>query len=116
MSELLTGTFLIIVFFSMIRSATPLIFAALGGFRKLQVVRGIAAGVDLRSGMQPGRDVMTGRVKMNREAHLLPAVVPSLRTHRDPSGLLKDNVSPADGTRGVCGHQNPLQFLSPAEM
>jgi len=31
MSELLTGTFLIIVFFSMIRSATPLIFAALGG-------------------------------------------------------------------------------------
>jgi len=31
MSEILTGTFLIIVFFSMIRSATPLIFAALGG-------------------------------------------------------------------------------------
>src|SRR6187399_2214615 len=31
MSELFTGTFLIIVFFSMIRSATPLIFAALGG-------------------------------------------------------------------------------------
>ena len=31
MSEMFTGTFLIIVFFSMIRSATPLIFAALGG-------------------------------------------------------------------------------------
>lgn len=31
MGEIFTGTFLIIVFFSMIRSATPLIFAALGG-------------------------------------------------------------------------------------
>ena len=31
MSELFTGTFLLIIFFSMIRSATPLIFAALGG-------------------------------------------------------------------------------------
>ena len=31
MNEIFTGTFLIIVFFSMIRSATPLIFAALGG-------------------------------------------------------------------------------------
>src|SRR6187401_2753264 len=31
MSELLTPAFLLILFFSMIRSATPLIFAALGG-------------------------------------------------------------------------------------
>ena len=31
MSELFTVTFLVIIFFSMIRSATPLIFAALGG-------------------------------------------------------------------------------------
>jgi len=31
MSELFTATFLVIIFFSMIRSATPLIFAALGG-------------------------------------------------------------------------------------
>ena len=31
MSEIFTGTFLLIIFFSMIRSATPLIFAALGG-------------------------------------------------------------------------------------
>src|SRR5688500_1205998 len=31
MSELFTGTFLLILLFSTIRSATPLIFAALGG-------------------------------------------------------------------------------------
>src|SRR5436189_6485967 len=44
----------------------------------------IASGIDLGSRMQPSRDVMTGWVKMNREAHLLSTVVAHLSTHSDP--------------------------------
>src|SRR2546423_12672367 len=44
----------------------------------------VASGIDLGSRMQPSRDVVTGWVKMNREAHLLSTVVAHLSTHSDP--------------------------------
>jgi hypothetical protein len=47
--------------------------AALGGLRDLSVMPEIGAGVDLRVRVQPGGDVVPGRVKERPELHPLAA-------------------------------------------
>jgi hypothetical protein len=50
-------------------------FAALGGLRQLHVMLEIGAGIDLRLRMQPGGDVVAGRMKEGAKLrHLVGAI------------------------------------------